>query len=66
MDFFSTIDFIICLIVGAVVGVLAGQFMKGRGFGLIGNIVVGLVGGRSTCWISWISATCSIQLLPAW
>lgn len=29
---------------GAVVGWLAGQIMKGRGFGLVGNIVVGIVG----------------------
>ncbi|MCP3957770.1 MAG: GlsB/YeaQ/YmgE family stress response membrane protein [bacterium] len=32
------------LLIGAVAGWLAGQFMKGRGFGLLGNIVVGIVG----------------------
>jgi uncharacterized membrane protein YeaQ/YmgE (transglycosylase-associated protein family) len=51
MDFFVTIDFIICLIVGAIVGLLAGQVMKGRGPGLIGNIVVGLVGGVAGGWV---------------
>jgi len=33
------------LIVGGIAGWLAGQVMKGRGFGLVGNILIGLVGG---------------------
>lgn len=32
------------LIVGAIAGWLAGKLVKGRGFGLSGNIVVGIVG----------------------
>lgn len=32
------------LIFGAVAGWLAGLVMKGRGFGLIGNIIVGIIG----------------------
>ncbi len=32
------------LIVGAIVGWLAGLIVKGRGFGLIGDIIVGVVG----------------------
>jgi uncharacterized membrane protein YeaQ/YmgE (transglycosylase-associated protein family) len=32
------------LIVGAIAGWLAGQFWKGSGFGLLGNIVVGIIG----------------------
>jgi len=32
------------LIVGLVAGWLAGQFMKGGGYGLIGDIIVGVVG----------------------
>ena len=35
---------IIMLLVGALAGWLAGQIMKGRGFGAVGNIVVGIVG----------------------
>jgi uncharacterized membrane protein YeaQ/YmgE (transglycosylase-associated protein family) len=35
---------LIFLVVGAVAGWLAGQIVKGRGFGLVGNIVVGIVG----------------------
>jgi len=32
------------LIVGAIAGWLAGKLMKGRGFGAIGNIVIGIIG----------------------
>ena len=35
---------ILLLVVGAVAGWLAGNLMKGRGFGLIGNIIVGIIG----------------------
>ena len=35
---------IIMLLVGALAGWLAGQIMKGRGFGALGKIVVGIVG----------------------
>ena len=32
------------LAIGLVAGWLAGQIMKGKGFGLVGNLVVGVVG----------------------
>lgn len=32
------------LVVGAVAGWLAGLLMKGRGFGVLGNVAVGVVG----------------------
>jgi uncharacterized membrane protein YeaQ/YmgE (transglycosylase-associated protein family) len=32
------------IIIGAIAGWLAGRFMKGHGFGLLGDIVVGIVG----------------------
>ena len=38
------INLIIFLAVGALAGWLAGIIMKGRGFGAIGNIIVGIVG----------------------
>lgn len=37
-------NIILFLIIGAVAGWLAGQIMKGAGFGLLGNIVVGIIG----------------------
>jgi len=41
MDLTSLIIF---LVIGAIAGWLAGQIMKGRGFGLVGNLIVGIVG----------------------
>jgi len=35
---------LVLLVVGAIAGWLAGVIMKGYGFGLIGNIAVGIVG----------------------
>ena len=35
---------LIILLIGAIAGWLAGQIVKGYGFGLMGNIVVGIVG----------------------
>jgi len=35
---------VIVLIIGAIAGWLAGVVMKGRGFGLLGDIVIGIVG----------------------
>jgi uncharacterized membrane protein YeaQ/YmgE (transglycosylase-associated protein family) len=42
---------IIILIIGAVAGWLAGQIVRGMGFGLIGNIVVGIVGAFIAAWL---------------
>jgi uncharacterized membrane protein YeaQ/YmgE (transglycosylase-associated protein family) len=39
------------LVVGLVAGWLAGQIVKGGGFGLIGDIIVGMVGGVIGVWL---------------
>jgi len=39
------------IIVGAVAGWLAGLIVKGAGFGLLGNIVVGIVGAVVAGWL---------------
>ena len=38
-------DILIYLLIGAAVGWVAGKLMRGRGFGLIGNTIVGVLGG---------------------
>ena len=35
---------IIWIVIGAVAGWLAGKIMKGGGFGLLGNIIIGIIG----------------------
>ena len=41
MTFLSIITF---LVIGGVAGWLAGLLIKGRGFGIIGDIIVGIIG----------------------
>lgn len=40
------------IIVGAIAGWLAGKVMKGKGFGLVGNIVVGSIGALVGGWLA--------------
>lgn len=42
---------IVFLVIGAVAGWLAGLVVRGMGFGLIGNIVVGIVGAFIAGWL---------------
>lgn len=42
---------LIILLIGAVAGWLAGLLFRGYGFGLVGNIIVGIVGGFIGTWI---------------
>lgn len=39
------------LIIGALAGWLAGKFMKGGGFGVLINIVLGIIGGVVAGWL---------------
>ena len=39
------------LLIGAIAGWLAGTLFKGGGFGLIGNIIIGVVGGFIGYWL---------------
>ena len=42
---------LVFLIIGAIAGWLAGLIVKGYGFGLLGNIVVGIVGAFIAGWL---------------
>lgn len=39
------------ILIGALAGWLAGTIMRGRGFGIIGNIFVGIIGGLLGGWL---------------
>jgi len=43
--------FIVWLIVGGIAGWLAGLVVRGYGFGVIGNIIVGIVGAFIAGWL---------------
>lgn len=44
-------SWIYVIIVGAIAGWLAGTLFKGGGFGLIGNIIIGIIGGFIGYWL---------------
>lgn len=44
-------DLLVFLIVGAVAGWLAGVVVKGGGFGLLGDIVIGIIGAYVAGWL---------------
>jgi uncharacterized membrane protein YeaQ/YmgE (transglycosylase-associated protein family) len=39
------------LVIGATAGWLAGLIVRGAGFGLIGNIVIGIIGALLASWL---------------
>ena len=48
MDLQQTLVF---LVIGAVAGWLAGLLMRGGGFGILGNIIVGILGALVGGWL---------------
>lgn len=44
-------NLLIFLLIGALAGWLAGLVMKGRGFGVIVNIIVGVIGAYFGGWL---------------
>ncbi len=43
--------FLMFLIIGIIAGWLAGQLMKGGGYGLIGDLVIGVIGAFLGGWL---------------
>ena len=38
-------NILLFIIIGAVAGWLAGQILKGKGFGFLWNLIIGIIGG---------------------
>jgi uncharacterized membrane protein YeaQ/YmgE (transglycosylase-associated protein family) len=49
--YFSGESLLIILLVGLIAGWLAGKFVAGGGFGLIGDIALGIVGSLIGSWL---------------
>ena len=49
--YLSNQSLLVIIVVGLVAGWLAGQLMRGSGFGLIGDLVVGLLGAFIGDWL---------------
>ena len=47
----STEHLLLFLVIGILAGFLAGKIMKGSGFGLIGDLIVGVIGSFIGGWV---------------
>ena len=47
----STESIVVILVVGIVAGWLAGKIVRGTGFGLIGDLLVGIAGAFVAAWL---------------
>jgi uncharacterized membrane protein YeaQ/YmgE (transglycosylase-associated protein family) len=47
----GTESLIVILVVGLIAGWLAGKIMKGSGFGIIGDLIVGIIGAFIGAWL---------------
>jgi len=47
----GTENLIVLLVIGLIAGWLAGQIMKGGGFGLVGDLIVGVIGALIGGWL---------------
>jgi uncharacterized membrane protein YeaQ/YmgE (transglycosylase-associated protein family) len=47
----STENLLLFLVIGIAAGFLAGKIMKGSGFGLIGDLIIGVIGSFIGVWL---------------
>jgi len=47
----ETQSLIVILLIGLIAGFLAGKIMKGSGFGIVGDIIVGVIGAFIGGWL---------------
>lgn len=57
------VNIVIFILIGAIAGWLAGNLMRGGGFGLLWNIILGIVGAFVG---SWLFGLLGIHLLSGW
>jgi uncharacterized membrane protein YeaQ/YmgE (transglycosylase-associated protein family) len=59
-------DLLWFLIIGLVAGWLAGQLTKGGGFGLIGDLIVGVIGALLGGWLFGLMVPRAGGIIGAW
>jgi uncharacterized membrane protein YeaQ/YmgE (transglycosylase-associated protein family) len=48
---FATNSLLVILVVGLIAGWLAGQIMRGAGYGIIADIIIGIIGAFIGTWL---------------
>ncbi|HZL59754.1 MAG TPA: GlsB/YeaQ/YmgE family stress response membrane protein [Stellaceae bacterium] len=49
--YMSNESLLVILLIGAIAGWLAGKIVQGTGFGLLGDIVIGIIGAFIASWL---------------
>src|SRR6516164_1307083 len=58
-----TMEFLWFILIGIAAGFLAGQIMKGGGYGLIGDLIVGVIGALLGGWLFGLAGVASGGLI---
>jgi uncharacterized membrane protein YeaQ/YmgE (transglycosylase-associated protein family) len=64
-DIMDLTSILIFLAIGAVAGWLAGVIMKGGGFGLVGDIIIGIIGAVVGGWLFGVMGIAAGGLIGA-
>ena len=56
-------NFIWYIIIGIIAGFVAGKIMRGGGFGLLTNLLVGIVGGLLGGWVFGLLGIATVGIL---
>jgi len=56
-------EFLWFILIGIAAGWLAGQFMKGGGFGLFGDLIVGVIGALLGGWLFGMVGIAAVGLI---
>ena len=59
----SSVNWIGWILIGAIAGALAGRVMRGRGFGILVDIVVGILGALLGGWLLGLVVTADIGII---
>jgi uncharacterized membrane protein YeaQ/YmgE (transglycosylase-associated protein family) len=59
----SSVNWIGWIIIGALAGALAGRVMRGRGFGLLADMVVGILGAFLGGWLLGLVITADVGII---
>jgi len=58
-----TMEFIWFILIGIAAGWLAGQIMKGGGYGLVGDLIVGVIGALLGGWLFGLAGIAAAGLI---
>ncbi len=56
-------EFLWFILIGIAAGWLAGQFMKGGGYGLVGDLVIGVIGAVLGGWLLGLAGIAAVGLI---